>query len=115
MGAIMAYGAYLPEETSITGASAAVVTADTSIAILAGLAIFPLVFANALDPADGPGLVFDTLPLAFGQMPGGVFFSTIFFILLSFADVTFTLLLRYPTTPWPAPKFPRSTCASIRR
>ncbi len=85
MGAIMAYGAYLPEETSITGASAAVVTADTSIAILAGLAIFPLVFANNLDPADGPGLVFDTLPLAFGQMAGGTFFSTIFFILLSFA------------------------------
>ncbi len=70
MGAIMAYGAYLPEETSITGSAAAVVTADTSIAILAGLAIFPLVFANGLDPAEGPGLVFQTLPLAFGQMPG---------------------------------------------
>ena len=82
MSAIMAYGAYLPEDTSITGASAAVVTADTGIAILAGLAIFPLVFASGLDPADGPGLVFQTLPLAFGQMAGGVFFSTIFFVLL---------------------------------
>ena len=100
MGAIMAYGAYLPEETSITGASAAVVTADTSIAILAGLAIFPLVFANGLDPADGPGLVFQTLPLAFGQMAGGMFFSTIFFVLLSFAAWTSAIGLMEPAVAW---------------
>lgn len=100
MGAIMAYGAYLPEETSITGATAAVVTADTVIAILAGLAIFPLVFANNLDPADGPGLVFDTLPLAFGQMAGGVFFSTIFFMLLVFAAWTSAIGLMEPAVAW---------------
>jgi NSS family neurotransmitter:Na+ symporter len=100
MGAIMAYGAYLPEETSITGASAAVVTADTGIAILAGLAIFPLVFANGLDPADGPGLVFQTLPLAFGQMAGGVFFSTIFFVLLAFAAWTSAIGLMEPAVAW---------------
>jgi NSS family neurotransmitter:Na+ symporter len=100
MGAIMAYGAYLPEETSIAGASAAVVIADTSIAILAGLAIFPLVFANGLDPADGPGLVFQTLPLAFGQMAGGVFFSTIFFVLLSFAAWTSAIGLMEPAVAW---------------
>ncbi len=100
MGAIMAYGAYLPEETSIPGASAAVVGADTAIAILAGLAIFPLVFANGLDPADGPGLVFDTLPLAFGQMAGGVFFSTIFFLLLSFAAWTSAIGLMEPAVAW---------------
>jgi len=100
MGAIMAYGAYLPEETSITGASAAVVTADTAIAILAGLAIFPLVFANGLDPADGPGLVFQTLPLAFGQMAGGVFFSTIFFVLLAFAAWTSAIGLMEPAVAW---------------
>lgn len=105
MGAIMAYGAYLPEETSITGASAAVVTADTSIAILAGLAIFPLVFANNLDPADGPGLVFDTLPLAFGQMAGGTFFSTIFFILLSFAAWTSAIGLMEPAVAWIVERF----------
>lgn len=100
MGAIMAYGAYLPEETSITGASAAVVTADTSIAILAGLVIFPLVFANSLDPADGPGLVFQTLPLALGQMPGGAFFSTLFFVLLSFAAWTSAIGLMEPAVAW---------------
>ncbi|MBT8084127.1 MAG: sodium-dependent transporter [Woeseia sp.] len=96
MGAVMAYGAYLPEETSITGASAAVVAADTGIAILAGLVIFPLVFANNLNPADGPGLVFITLPLAFGQMTGGTFFATIFFVLLTFAAWTSALGLVEP-------------------
>ncbi|MEM8817318.1 MAG: sodium-dependent transporter [Pseudomonadota bacterium] len=100
MGAIMAYGAYLPEETSITGASGAVVTADTSIAILAGLVIFPLVFANGLDPAEGPGLVFQTLPLALGQMPAGAFFSTLFFVLLSFAAWTSALGLMEPAVAW---------------
>ena len=108
MGAIMAYGAYLPEETSITGASAAVVTADTGIAILAGLAIFPLVFANGLDPADGPGLVFQTLPLAFGQMAGGVFFSTIFFVLLSFAAWTSAIGLMEPAVAWVVENFSKS-------
>ena len=100
MGAVMAYGAYLPEETSITGSSAAVAIADTTIAILAGLVIFPLVFANGLDPADGPGLVFITLPLAFGQMAGGVFFSTLFFILLSFAAWTSSISLMEPAVAW---------------
>lgn len=105
MGAVMAYGAYLPEETSITGASAAVVTADTAIAMLAGLAIFPLVFANGLTPADGPGLVFNTLPLAFGQMPGGVFFSAIFFVLLSFAAWTSAIGLMEPGVAWIVERF----------
>lgn len=108
MGAVMAYGAYLPEETSITGASAAVVTADTAIAILAGLAIFPLVFANGLTPADGPGLVFNTLPLAFGQMAGGVFFSTIFFVLLSFAAWTSAIGLMEPAVAWIVEHFNRT-------
>jgi NSS family neurotransmitter:Na+ symporter len=105
LGAIMAYGAYLPEETSIIGASGAVVTADTLIAILAGLVIFPLVFANGLDPADGPGLVFQTLPLALGQMPGGAFFSTLFFVLLSFAAWTSALGLMEPAVAWLVERF----------
>jgi NSS family neurotransmitter:Na+ symporter len=105
MGAVMAYGAYLPEETSITGASGAVVTADTAIAMLAGLAIFPLVFANGLTPADGPGLVFNTLPLAFGQMAGGVFFSTVFFVLLAFAAWTSAIGLMEPAVAWIVERF----------
>jgi len=108
MGAVMAYGAYLPEETSIFGASAAVAIADTMIAMLAGLVIFPLVFANNLDPADGPGLVFITLPLAFGQMPGGVFFSTVFFVLLTFAAWTSAISLMEPAVAWIMERFDRT-------
>lgn len=108
MGAIMAYGAYLPEETSITGASASVVIADTGIAMLAGLIIFPLVFANALDPAEGPGLVFQTLPLALGQMPAGAFFSTIFFVLLAFAAWTSAIGLMEPAVAWLVEHFNRT-------
>jgi len=100
MGAIMAYGAYLPEDTSITGTSVAVVTADTLIAILAALVIFPIVFQFGLDPADGPGLVFNTLPVAFGQMTGGIFFSTIFFVLLAFAAWTSAIGLMEPAVAW---------------
>jgi NSS family neurotransmitter:Na+ symporter len=108
MGAVMAYGAYLPQETSITSATAAVVFADTLIAILAGLVIFPLVFANGLDPADGPALVFITLPLAFGQMTGGVIFATIFFILLAFAAWTSAIALMEPAVAWVVERFHKS-------
>lgn len=107
MGAVMAYGAYLPQETSILGASAAVVVADTVIAVLAGLVIFPLVFANGLDPADGPGLVFFTLPLAFGHMAGGVIFATIFFVLLAFAAWTSAIGLMEPAVAWLVERFGR--------
>ena len=108
MGAVMAYGAYLPEETSIPGSATAVAIADTSIALLAGLVIFPLVFANGLNPGDGPGLVFITLPLAFGQMPGGVFFATIFFVLLTFAAWTSAISLMEPAVAWIMERFNRS-------
>jgi NSS family neurotransmitter:Na+ symporter len=108
MGALMAYGAYLPQETSITNTSAAVVVADTVFAILAGLVIFPLVFANGLSPAEGPGLVFDTLPLAFGQMKGGAFFAAVFFVLLSFAAWTSALGLMEPAVAWIVERYHRS-------
>ena len=100
MGAIMAYGAYLPEETSISASAATVVVADSSIAMLAGLMIFPIVFANGLDPAGGPGLVFQTLPVAFGQMPFGAAFGTLFFVLLAFAAWTSALGLMEPAVAW---------------
>jgi len=100
MGGIMAYGAYLPEDTSIGGTAVTVVLADTSIAMLAGLVIFPIVFANGLDTAQGPGLVFVTLPLAFGGMTGGLIFGTLFFILLTFAAWTSAISLIEPTVAW---------------
>jgi len=100
MGAIMAYGAYLPEGTSITNTTFVVVIADTAIALLAGLIIFPIVFANGLDPAQGPGLIFETLPLAFGQLPGGNFLGLVFFILLTFAAWTSAIGLIEPAVAW---------------
>ncbi|AEY02668.1 sodium:neurotransmitter symporter [Oceanimonas sp. GK1] len=84
-GAMMAYGAYLKKEVSIARTSVVVAMMDTGVALLAGLAIFPIVFANGLEPGAGPGLIFVTLPVAFGQMPGGSFFATLFFVLLLFA------------------------------
>ena len=87
-GAMMAYGAYLPQQVSIARTAVVVAVMDTGVALLAGLAIFPIVFAHGLTPSEGPGLIFVTLPVAFGQMPGGSFFATLFFVLLLFAAWT---------------------------
>jgi NSS family neurotransmitter:Na+ symporter len=108
MGAVMAYGAYLPQETSIPGTAAIVVTADTGIALLAGLVIFPIVFANGLDPAEGPGLVFQTLPHAFGQMTGGSIFAALFFLLLALAAWTSAISMMEPTVAWVVERFGRT-------
>ncbi len=100
MGAIMVYGAYLPQQVSIARATVAIALIDTLVALLAGLAIFPLVFANGLSPGEGPGLVFKTLPIAFGLMPGGTLFGTLFFILLVFAAWTSSISLAEPAVAW---------------
>ena len=88
MAAVMAYGSYLPKETRIASSAIIIVIADTGVALLAGLVIFPAVFNNGLDPAAGAGLIFQTLPVAFAQMPGGYFFACLFFLLLSVAAIT---------------------------
>jgi NSS family neurotransmitter:Na+ symporter len=100
MGAIMVYGSYLPRHASIARSSLSVAGADTLVALLAGLAIFPIIFANGLDPAQGVGLVFKSLPLAFSQMPGGLFFGTLFFILLTFAAWTSAISLVEPVAAY---------------
>lgn len=99
-GVMMTYGAYLPEGTSIAKTSIAVAAADTIVALLAGLAIFPIVFANDLSPSEGPGLVFVTLPIAFGQMPFGTFFGTLFFLMLTLAAFTSAISLVEPSVAW---------------
>ncbi|BCU07717.1 sodium-dependent transporter [Allochromatium tepidum] len=100
MGAIMVYGSYMPGNASIARATLTIVVADTTAALLAGLAIFPIVFANGLEPASGPGLVFQTLPIAFGAMPGGRFFGMLFFVLLVFAAWTSAISLIEPAVAW---------------
>ena len=100
MGLMMAYGAYLPDTVSIPRAALIIAAADTLVALLAGLAIFPLVFANNLDPASGPGLLFVALPNAFGAMPGGQVFGTLFFVLLVFAALTSSIALLEPIVSW---------------
>jgi NSS family neurotransmitter:Na+ symporter len=100
MGAIMAYGAYVPEHASITGATITIAVADTVVALLAGLAIFPIVFATGLEPGAGPGLIFQTLPIAFGNMPGGQLFGTVFFVLLVFAAWSSSISIAEPAVAW---------------
>ncbi|WP_289303195.1 sodium-dependent transporter, partial [Methylophaga sp. UBA3996] len=100
MGAIMVYGSYLPQKASIFKVSLTISVMDTGVALLAGLAIFPLVFANGLEPGQGPSLIFDTLPIAFGHMPGGEFFGGIFFVLLLFAAWSSGISLVEPIVVW---------------
>jgi len=101
MGAIMMYGSYLPEKTSIATTSIVISIADTAIALLAGLAIFPIVFSfPELTPGAGPGLIFQTLPLAFANMPGGQIFGTLFFILIVVAAWTSSISLIEPAVAW---------------
>lgn len=100
MGAIMVYGSYLPERVSIAGASITIALADTAVALMAGMAIFPVVFANGLDAGSGPGLIFETLPIAFGQMPFGHLFASLFFLLLMFAAWSSAISLIEPAVAW---------------
>ena len=96
MGAMMAYGAYVPQDAGIGSTVLTIAVLDTSVAVAAGLAIFPIVFANGLDAAQGPGLMFVTVPLAFGQLPLGIIFGTLFFILVTFAALTSAISLTEP-------------------
>jgi NSS family neurotransmitter:Na+ symporter len=96
MGIMMAYGSYLGQDVNLLRTARTVVIMDTVIAIAAGFAIFPIVFANGLDPAAGPGLIFVTLPIAFGNMGAGTLLGTLFFLLLTFAALTSAISLLEP-------------------
>lgn len=100
MGGMMTYGAYMPKTFSIPSSSLIIVSADTSVALVAGLAIFPIVFASGLSPDEGTGLVFQTLPIAFGTMPFGVAVGILFFVLLVVAALTSTVANLEPLVSW---------------
>lgn len=97
MGVMLAYGSYLGEDVNLIGTARTVILLDTAIALLAGIAIFPIVFANGLSPGEGAGLIFVTLPVAFGNMVGGTLLGLTFFVLLTFAALTSAISLLEPT------------------
>lgn len=100
MGAIMTYGAYLPRKHSIMKSVVVISIADTLVALMVGLIIFPIVFANNLPPNSGPGLIFQTLPIAFGYMTNGAVWGTIFFVMLIFVSWTSAISLIEPAVAW---------------
>ncbi len=100
MGAIMVYGSYLSKDISISKTVYLIAGADTVVALLAGIAIFPIVFENNLHPSSGPGLIFETLPIAFGAMTGGWLMGVLFFIMLAVAALTSSISLIEPAVAW---------------
>ncbi len=93
MGALITYGSYINKKDNLTSSAVIVSLSDTFIAVLAGVAIFPAVFAFGIEPQAGEGLVFQALPNIFQQMPGGYFISILFFILLILAALTSSISL----------------------
>ena len=96
MGSIMAYGAYMPKDQQVVSSSFTVASLDTLIAMLAGLAIFPIIFAFNLESNSGPGLVFVSMLSAFNQMQFGQLIGPLFFILLSVAALSSSISLLEP-------------------
>ncbi|RDL44630.1 sodium-dependent transporter [Marinomonas piezotolerans] len=105
MGTIMAYGSYMPKRASIGSTVLTIGFLDTIVALIAGLAIFPIIFSNGMDPAAGPGLMFISLPVAFGQMAAGQFFGFLFFVLIGVAAWTSAISLLEPTVAYLVEKF----------
>ena len=93
MGALITYGSYIQKTDNMTTTALSVTLADTFVAILAGIVIFPAAFSFGIQPSAGMGLVFNTLPMIFNQMTGGYFFCIIFFVLLAIAALTSTISL----------------------
>jgi len=96
VGVMLTYGAYVPTNVSLPKAAFIIALADTAVAVLAGIAIFPVVFAHGLDPAGGEGLIFVTLPIAFGNMHFGYIVGVMFFVLLFFAAYSSVLGMLEP-------------------
>lgn len=110
---MITYGSYLTRETSIPRSSVIVAGADSFVAIIAGFAIFPLLFQFGGSPGEGAGLFFVTLPTAFAQMPGGVFIGGLFFTLALFAALTSSISLMEVGVAWLGEKIGRPIAAVI--
>ena len=99
-GALITYGAYMPKQVSIPRVAGVIAFVDTGAALMMGFIIFPLVLSYGLTAGEGPGLVFVTLPIAFGQMPAGMVFGALFFILMTVAALTSALGMLEPAVSW---------------
>lgn len=88
IGAMAIFGSYISRDRSLTGETVNICVLDTLVALLAGLIIFPSCSAFGVDPGQGPGLVFVTLPNVFNQMAGGRLFGTLFFVFMTFAALS---------------------------
>lgn len=104
-GGLLTYGAYITRDVNLASTSGLIAFADTLVAMLAGLMIFPIVFAVGLDPAAGPALIFQSLPVAFNQMPAGALVGFVFFILIFFAALTSSISLLEGPTAWVIDRF----------
>jgi neurotransmitter:Na+ symporter, NSS family len=105
MGAIMAYGAYMSSEASLTKTAISIAVVDTLIALMAGVAIFALVFGSGMEAAQGPGLMFVTLPIAFAELPGGSILGGVFFVLVIGAAITSSISLIEPVAAFIVERF----------
>lgn len=92
-GTMVTYGSYFTDDNNLIATGSKVAFADISVSILAGLAIFPAVFSFGLAPTDGPGLLFNTVPLIFSQMPGGYILAVLFFMITAMAATMATVSL----------------------
>ena len=108
MAIMVSYGSYLKQDVDLLATARTVIIWDIIFSLAAGLAIFPILFSNHLDPAAGPGLVFVTLPIAFGQMSLGVVVGTLFFLLLTFAALTSSISILEPIVEFLEEKTPMS-------
>ncbi|GAA4037279.1 sodium-dependent transporter [Parerythrobacter jejuensis] len=97
---MMTYGAYVGRDVNLAGTSGIIAGADTAVALIAGLAIFPIVFAAGLEPNAGPGLMFQSLPIGFQNMPFGSLVGLLFFVMVFFAALTSSVSLMEAPTAW---------------
>jgi len=97
---MITYGSYIPRDVNLPSSAGTVALIDTGVAVIAGMAIFPIVFAFNLDPAGGAGLFFQTLPIALTNAPGGAYIGAGFFVLAFFAAVTSSISLLEVATAW---------------
>lgn len=88
IGALAVFGSYIGKERKLTGEAVNILVLDTFVALTAGLIIFPACSAFGVDPGEGPGLVFVTLPNVFNNMKGGRFWGSLFFLFMTFAALS---------------------------